>query len=91
MGNAALLPRATAFRSCVREIDRLRSDRAKPDQKRAEPESAGMSLRQRLLSQSTIIFGARLFGAGLTFLAQVAIARFVGAEALGDTFSSSRR
>jgi O-antigen/teichoic acid export membrane protein len=42
-----------------------------------------MSLRQRLLSQSTTIFGARIFGAGLTFLAQVAIARFLGAEALG--------
>ena len=43
-----------------------------------------MSLRQRLLSQSTVIFGARLFGAGLTFLVQVAIARFLGAQALGD-------
>lgn len=43
-----------------------------------------MSLRQRLLSQSTVIFGARLFGAGLTFLAQVAIARFIGAQALGE-------
>ena len=42
-----------------------------------------MSLRQRLLSQSTVIFGARLFGAGLTFLVQVAIARFLGAQALG--------
>ncbi len=43
-----------------------------------------MSLRQRLLSQSTVIFGARLFGAGLTFLVQVAIARFLGAQALGN-------
>jgi O-antigen/teichoic acid export membrane protein len=43
-----------------------------------------MNLRQRLLSQSTVIFGARLFGAGLTFLVQVAIARFFGAQALGD-------
>ncbi|MEO8756428.1 MAG: oligosaccharide flippase family protein [Devosia sp.] len=43
-----------------------------------------MSLRQRLLSQSTLIFGARLFGAGLTFLVQVAIARFLGAQVLGD-------
>jgi O-antigen/teichoic acid export membrane protein len=43
-----------------------------------------MSLGKRLLSQSTVIFGARLFGAGLTFLVQVAIARFIGAEALGQ-------
>jgi O-antigen/teichoic acid export membrane protein len=43
-----------------------------------------MSLGQRLLSQSTVIFGARLFGAGLTFLVQVAIARFFGGQALGD-------
>jgi len=43
-----------------------------------------MNLRHRLLSQSTVIFGARLFGAGLTFLVQVAIARFIGAQALGD-------
>jgi O-antigen/teichoic acid export membrane protein len=43
-----------------------------------------MNLRQRLLSQSTVIFGARLFGAGLTFLVQVAIARFLGGQALGD-------
>lgn len=43
-----------------------------------------MSLRSRLLSQSTTIFGARLFGAGLTFLVQVAIARFLGPETLGD-------
>lgn len=43
-----------------------------------------MSLRQRLLSQSTVIFGARLFGAGLTFLVQVAIARFLGSQVLGE-------
>ncbi|MEP7240373.1 MAG: oligosaccharide flippase family protein [Devosia sp.] len=43
-----------------------------------------MNLLHRLLSQSTVIFGARLFGAGLTFLAQVAIARFIGPQALGD-------
>ena len=43
-----------------------------------------MNLLHRLLSQSTVIFGARLFGAGLTFLVQVAIARFIGAQALGD-------
>lgn len=43
-----------------------------------------MSLRQRLLSQSTVIFAARLFGAGLTFLVQVAIARFLGSQALGE-------
>jgi O-antigen/teichoic acid export membrane protein len=43
-----------------------------------------MSLRQRLLSQSTVIFGGRLFGASLTFLVQVAIARFLGSQALGE-------
>jgi O-antigen/teichoic acid export membrane protein len=43
-----------------------------------------MSLGRRLLSQSTVIFGARLFGAGLTFLVQVAIARFMGGQALGE-------
>ena len=43
-----------------------------------------MSLRNRLLSQSTVIFGARLFGAGLTFLVQVAIARFLSGQALGE-------
>jgi O-antigen/teichoic acid export membrane protein len=42
-----------------------------------------MYLRGRLLSQSTIIFGARIFGAGLVFLAQAAIARVWGAEILG--------
>lgn len=43
-----------------------------------------MNLRARLLSQSTVIFGARLFGAGLTFLVQVAIARSFGSQALGE-------
>jgi len=43
-----------------------------------------MNLRHRLLSQSTVIFGARLFGAGLTFLVQVAIARWLGPQALGE-------
>src|SRR4029078_3210225 len=44
----------------------------------------GMNLLHRLLSQSTVIFGARLFGAGLTFLVQVAISRFLGSQALGE-------
>jgi O-antigen/teichoic acid export membrane protein len=43
-----------------------------------------VDLRQRVLSQSTVIFGARIFGAGLVFLAQAAIARFWGAEVLGE-------
>lgn len=43
-----------------------------------------MSLRQRLVSQSSVIFGARLFGAGVIFLAQAAIARFWGADILGE-------
>lgn len=43
-----------------------------------------MDLRQRLLSQSTVIFAARIFGAGLIFLAQAAIARFWGAQVLGE-------
>jgi len=43
-----------------------------------------MNLLHRLLSQSTVIFAARIFGAGLTFLVQVAIARFLGASVLGD-------
>ncbi len=43
-----------------------------------------MDLRRRLLSQSTVIFGARLFGAGLVFLAQAAIARLWGADVLGE-------
>jgi O-antigen/teichoic acid export membrane protein len=43
-----------------------------------------MDLRQRLLGQSTVIFGGRIFGAALTFLAQAAIARFWGPELLGE-------
>ena len=43
-----------------------------------------MELGRRLLSQSTTIFAARIFGAGITFLAQAAIARFWGAELLGE-------
>ncbi|QQR40241.1 lipopolysaccharide biosynthesis protein [Devosia rhizoryzae] len=43
-----------------------------------------MSLARRLLSQSTIIFGGRLFGAGLIFLVQAFIARFWGAAILGE-------
>lgn len=43
-----------------------------------------MSLAQRLLSQSTVIFGGRLFGAGLIFLVQAFIARWWGAAILGE-------
>jgi len=43
-----------------------------------------MSLARRLASQSTIIFGGRLFGAGLIFLVQAFIARVWGAAILGD-------
>jgi O-antigen/teichoic acid export membrane protein len=43
-----------------------------------------MSLARRLASQSTIIFGGRLFGAGLIFLVQAFIAQFWGAALLGD-------
>ena len=43
-----------------------------------------MSLANRLASQSTIIFGGRLFGAGLIFLVQAFIARFWGAAILGE-------
>ncbi|ODT67930.1 MAG: hypothetical protein ABS75_22400 [Pelagibacterium sp. SCN 63-23] len=43
-----------------------------------------MSLARRLASQSTIIFGGRLFGAGLIFLVQAFIARFWGAAILGE-------
>ncbi|WP_240229756.1 lipopolysaccharide biosynthesis protein [Devosia lacusdianchii] len=43
-----------------------------------------MSLQRRLASQSTVIFGARLCGAGLIFLAQALIARIWGAELLGE-------
>lgn len=43
-----------------------------------------MSLHRRLASQSGIIFGARLAGAGLVFLVQALIARIWGAELLGE-------
>jgi Membrane protein involved in the export of O-antigen and teichoic acid len=43
-----------------------------------------VSLLQRLASQSTVIFGARLAGAGLVFLAQALIARLWGAQLLGE-------
>ena len=41
-----------------------------------------MSLARRLASQSTIIFGGRLFGAGLVFLVQAFIAQVWGAALL---------
>lgn len=41
-------------------------------------------LLARLLSQSNIIFGTRIAGAGVVFLAQAAIARLWGAQALAD-------
>ena len=43
-----------------------------------------MDIRRRVLSQSSIIFAARIFGAGVIFLAQAAIARLWGAEILGE-------
>ncbi len=43
-----------------------------------------MSLYRRLASQSSVIFGARLAGAGLIFLVQAFIARLWGAELLGE-------
>ena len=43
-----------------------------------------MSLHRRLASQSSIIFGARLGGAGLVFLVQALIARIWGPELLGE-------
>ncbi|MHA6690142.1 lipopolysaccharide biosynthesis protein [Devosia sp. A449] len=43
-----------------------------------------MSLHRRLASQSGIIFGARLAGAGLIFLVQALIARLWGPELLGE-------
>lgn len=43
-----------------------------------------MDLRRRLLSQSSVIFAGRLFGAGLIFLAQAAIARYWGPGILGE-------
>lgn len=39
---------------------------------------------RKLLSQSSFVFGGRLFGAGLAFLTQLAIARLWGAEILGE-------
>lgn len=43
-----------------------------------------MSLRRQMLSQSGIIFVARMFGAGLIFLTQAAITRLWGPQALGE-------
>jgi O-antigen/teichoic acid export membrane protein len=43
-----------------------------------------MNLYKRLASQSTVIFGARLMGAGLIFLVQALIARLWGAKILGE-------
>ncbi|MCR6673804.1 lipopolysaccharide biosynthesis protein [Devosia ginsengisoli] len=43
-----------------------------------------MSLHRRLASQSSVIFGARLAGAGLIFLVQALIARIWGPELLGE-------
>lgn len=43
-----------------------------------------MSIHRRLASQSTIIFGARLGGAGLIFLVQALIARIWGPDLLGE-------
>jgi len=43
-----------------------------------------MSVKQRLMSQSTIIFAARIGGAGLMFLTQALVARAWGPLALGD-------
>tara|TARA_R110002124_G_scaffold36451_5_gene117380 strand:- start:9418 stop:10743 length:1326 start_codon:yes stop_codon:yes gene_type:complete len=43
-----------------------------------------MSMHRRLASQSSLIFAARLAGAGLVFLVQALIARIWGAELLGE-------
>lgn len=43
-----------------------------------------MGLKRRLLSQSSLIFASRLGGAGVIFLVQAAMARFWGAEILGQ-------
>ncbi|MCF6303563.1 MAG: polysaccharide biosynthesis C-terminal domain-containing protein [Devosiaceae bacterium] len=43
-----------------------------------------MSIKARLASQSTIIFGTRLMGAGTIVLAQAGIARIWGGEVLGE-------
>lgn len=43
-----------------------------------------MSLQRRLASQSTIIFAGRIGGSGLVFLTQALMARFWGADLLGE-------
>lgn len=43
-----------------------------------------MSFGRRLASQSATIFAVRMVGAGMTFLAQAAIARHFGASVLGE-------
>ena len=43
-----------------------------------------MNLQRRLASQSTVIFGARLLGAGMIVAAQAAIARLWGGAVLGE-------
>ena len=43
-----------------------------------------MIMLRRLASQSSILFGSRIIGAGIVFLAQVGIARLWGAHALGN-------
>ena len=43
-----------------------------------------MSLARRLASQSSVIFAARIFGAGFIFVTQALIARLWGAELLGE-------
>ena len=43
-----------------------------------------MAVWKRLASQSAILFAARLFGAGLTFVAQAAVARAFGSTVLGS-------
>lgn len=43
-----------------------------------------MSLVRRLATQSSVIFAARLFGAGVIFVTQAAMARLWGAEYLGE-------
>lgn len=43
-----------------------------------------MKILQRLASRSAVIFATRLFGAGVIFLTQAAMARIWGAELLGE-------
>ena len=43
-----------------------------------------MAIWKRLASQSAMLFGARLFGAGMTFVAQAAIARVYSSAVLGE-------